>query len=179
MSYNNLLTTSWKFYDLALLTGEALGWVALIVGAIGFAMTKTNPTKHQRYRGLMVGGAAALCSVLLAGHVYRAITYVMLGRGVTVGDFNHAAALYPDVFLESFGEAAYDIVTMVGILSQVAAVIGMAALSFGAGLWGVSPRRSFFNRKGARCAYGGIGLMIASVMERGFAIAGYVFLTLL
>jgi hypothetical protein len=176
MPYEELIETSWKFYDVAIITAEILGWTGVIIGGIGYALTKTNPGKHRRYKGMLFGGAAGLASVLLAGNVYRAITFTMIGK---VDGINHESAMYPQEFLDAFSGPLFDVVAIVGVLSQVAAVIGMAAIAFGTGFWGITKRRSIFHRKAIRIIYGGIALMMISVSERLFAAAAYIFIDLL
>jgi hypothetical protein len=176
MPYEELIKTSWKFYEIAIITAEILGWMGIIIGAIGYGMTKTNPAKHRRYRGMLFGGAAGLASVLLTGKIYRAITFTMIGK---VNSINHDTAMYPQQFLDTFSGPLFDAVTIAGILSQVAAVIGMAAFSFGTGFWGISKRRSIFHTKAVRIIYTGIALMVMSVCERIFAAAAYIFIDIL
>ncbi|KZX46250.1 MULTISPECIES: hypothetical protein [unclassified Haloarcula] len=176
MPYEELIKTSWKLYEIAIITAEILGWMGIIIGAIGYGMTKTNPAKHRRYRGMLFGGAAGLASVLLTGKVYRAITFTMIGK---VNSINHDTAMYPQQFLDTFSGPLFDAVAIAGILSQVAAVIGMAAFSFGTGFWGISKRRSIFHTKAVRIIYAGIALMVMSVCERIFAAAAYIFIDIL
>ena len=176
MPYEELIEISWKFYDLAIITAEICGWAGLIIGAIGVATTKTNPAKHRRYKGMLFGGAAGLGAVLLAGNVYRAITFVMVDK---VDGIDHQTAMYPQAFLDVFSGSLFDIVVIAGILSQVAAVIGMAGFAFGTGFWGITKSRSVFKRKAVRIVYGSLALMVFSVSERILAAAVYVFAVLL
>lgn len=175
MSYESLVDISWKFYDIALATAEISGWGAIIIGGIGFLMSKRNPKKHRRYQGLVLGGAAALACVLLAGNIYKAITFVMIDQTANI---DHQQALYPQFFLDRFDDNTMEIVSLAGVLSQVASVIGMAAVTFGTGLWGISKRRSIYQRKSMRVIYSGLALMVMSVTERLLAATVYIFATL-
>lgn len=176
MPYQELVDTAWRFYDLGTMTAEILGWGALIIGSMGYAMTQSKPARCRQYKGLILGGAAGLGGVLLAGNVYRAVTLTMINK---VSGIDHETAMYPQQFLDAFSGPMFDIVAIAGVLSQVAAVIGMAAVSFGTGFWGVTKRRSLFRRKAVRIIYGGIALMVMSVCERIMAGAAYVFVDIL
>jgi hypothetical protein len=174
MSYSEYVELSWRIYDAATLTAEIMGWGGLIIGGIGFAVTKSNPQRHRRYRGLLFGGAAALVAVLFVGGIYESVTYIMTDQ---TGGVEHTTSMYPQLFLNTFGTHASDVLPLAGILSQTAAIIGMSAFVFGVGLWGVSKRRSLFNGKSQRIIYGGIGLMIMSVGERLLAAAAHILIS--
>lgn len=176
MPYESLIDTAWKFYEVALLTTEILGWGGLIIGAIGLAVTKTKPTYHQRSKALACGGAAALGAVLLAGEVYKAVTFVMTDKTEVS---NYQTALYPDLFLQTFSNEMLELVTLAGVFAQVAAVIGMAAFVFGAGLWGITARGSYYRGVSNHTLAGGFSLMMISVGERIFAAVAYIFLSFL
>lgn len=174
MSYNEYVELSWRIFDAATLSAEIMGWVGLIAGGIGFVLTKSDPARHRRFRGLMFGGAAALVAVLFVGGIYESVTYIMTDQ---TGDVDHVTSMYPELFLQVFSGDVTDILPLAGIFSQVAAIIGMAAFVFGVGLWGVTKRRSVFNGKSKRISYGGIALMTMSVGERLLAAGAHVLIS--
>lgn len=174
MTYDEFIVLSWRIYEIAVITAEIFGWASLIIGGIGFLMSKTNPARHRRFRGLLLGGAAALVSVLIVGSVYEAVTYIMTDQ---TGGVNHITIMYPDYFLTAFSSDMNEILLLAGLLSQVSAIIGMAAFVFGVGLWGIAKRRSIFNRKSKRIVYAGITLMMVSVGERLLAAGAHILIT--
>lgn len=176
MSYNEYVELSWRIFDAATLTAEIMGWVAFIVGGIGFVLARSDPARHRRFRGLLFGGGAALVAVLFVGGVYESITYVMTDQ---TGQVDHVTSMYPQLFLDAFGDNASDVLPLAGIFSQVAAIIGMSAFVFGTGLWGISKQRSVFNGKSKRIIYGGIGLMVISVGERLLAAGAHILISYL
>lgn len=171
MSYTGLVVTAWKMYTLGMATSEAMGWISLISGVIGYSFNKTNPQRAQRYRGLMLGGAGALVAVIAAGSVYELITFIMVGE---TGGINHSTAMYPDVFLRQFSGPIEDVATMSGVISMVAAIIGVTAVSFGSGLWGITSRTSEWSKKAVFIFKSGIALMVASASERFFVGVAYI-----
>lgn len=176
MSYPEYVELSWRIFDAATLTAEMMGWAGLIIGGIGFAITKTDPARHHRYRGLLFGGVTALVTVTFVGGLYETITYIMTDQ---TGEVDNMTSMYPQLFLDTFGSGASDILPLAGIFSQTAAIIGMSAFAFGVGLWGISKRQSVFNGKSQRIVYGGIALMIMSVGERLLAAGAHVLVSVL
>lgn len=171
MSYVGLIELAWRLYSLGMATSEAIGWLSLISGSIGYIFTKTNVRRSQRYRGLILGGAGALVSVLASGSLYELITFIMVGE---TGAIDHTTAMYPDVFLSQFSGPLEDVATMSGTISMIAAIIGVTSVSFGSGLWGVTVPTSEIREKAKTIFKTGIALMAASVSERVFVGVAYV-----
>lgn len=174
MSYSEYLELSWKIFDAATLSAEIMGWASVIIGGIGFVLSQSDPARNRRYRGLLFGGSGALVAVLFVGGVYETITYMMTDQ---TGQVDHATSMYPQLFLNTFGSHASNVLPLAGIFSQVAAVIGMSAFVFGVGLWGCSKRRSVFNGKSQRIIYGGLALMTMSVGERLLAAGAHILIS--
>ncbi|QLH82166.1 hypothetical protein [Halosimplex pelagicum] len=174
MSYKEYVELSWRIFDAATLSAEIMGWAGVLIGSVGFVLSKSDPARHRRFRGLLFGGAAALVAVLFVGGVYESVTYVMTGQ---TGEVDHATSMYPELFLQVFNGDVADVLPLAGILSQVAAIIGMAAFVFGVGLWGVTKRRSVFNGKSQRIIYGGLALMAMSVGERLLAAGAHILIS--
>jgi|AntDeeMetageno51_2_1112566.scaffolds.fasta_scaffold00132_9 hypothetical protein len=162
-----------RFFSIAVITTEAMGWMAVIFGTIGYFFTKTKPAKKRRYKGLVIGGAAALICVLFIGNIYEAVTWIMTDQ---TGSVDATKALYPESFIEIVnpnGPVA-KILNTAGVLGQVSAIIGMASFTFGAGLRALAKSTSIYRGKSSRLLYAGIALMFASMMERIMGAAVYV-----
>lgn len=178
MTYSELIDVTWRIFDIGIITAEALGWIAFITGGLGLVATRTKPSTHRRFKGLFLGGGAALVSVLFVGGVYEATAYVMTGHtnGVEL-----SGSMYPNLYVEQFSsnEGILRILELSGTFSQMAAITGMGATTFGTALWGVTKHRSIFRSKSQKITYAGIFLMGMSVSERAFAAIVHVFISII
>lgn len=161
---------AWRTFDIGTMTAEGIGWLAIFIGIGGYSLTKTNPKANRRYLGLLIGGITTLVTNLVITHIYSAVTYVMTGQ---TGGINHREAMYPDSLISTI-PAGSEVFFLSGILSQVGAIIGMTAVSFGVALWGITKKRSRYNSNGKRILYSGIALMMASMAERVMSAVVYV-----
>ena len=173
-----MIAFSWRIFEISIVTAEVLGWVAFISGGLGLIATRSNPATHRRFKGLFLGGGMALVSVLFVGGFYEATTYIMTGH---TGGVDHAESMYPNLYIEQFGDnnQILRILELSGTVSQLAAVIGMAATTFGSGLWGITKHRSIFRSKSQKIIYTGFVLTAASVSERAFAAIAHVFISII
>lgn len=171
----HLLELAWRTYDIGVITGEIMGWVALMVGGIGYTMSKKNSNYSSYFLGMFYGGGAALISILFINNVYQAITFVMTGD---IGGTDHTD-MYPEVLLTvfDFGEKTSTLFELVGASSQVAAIIGMTGFVFGMGLLGISKKRSMYNTQSKSVIYSSIFLMAMSISERVIAAGAYILFT--
>lgn len=178
MTYDEMITFSWRIFDISIITAEALGWVAFIIGGLGLVATRSNPATHRRFKGLFLGGGMALVSVLFVGGFYEATAYIMTGH--TEG-IEYAESMYPNLYLEQFSDdkQIQRILDFSGTFSQLSAVVGMAATTFGTGLWGVTKHQSIFRSKAKKITYAGFALMALSVSERAFAAIVHVFISII
>lgn len=173
-----MIAFSWRIFDISIITAEALGWVAFIIGGLGLVATRSKPAAHRRFKGLFFGGGMALVSVLFVGGFYEVTAYIMTGH---TGGIEYAESMYPNLYIEQFGDndQILRILELSGTISQLAAVIGMAATTFGSGLWGITKHRSIFRSKSQKIIYAGFILMAASVSERAFAAIVHVFISII
>jgi hypothetical protein len=172
VSFESLVDVAWRFFDISVVTGEILGWLALIMGIIGFGTTKKHSDWSRRSRGLISGGSAALAGTLLMEEVYNFVKYLMLEK---TGAVNHQAVLYPEPLLNSLSSNGFDVVTLAGVVAQFGAIFGMAGFAFGAGLWGITGSRSRWQTSSIRILYSSVVLMGISVSERALAAVTFVF----
>jgi len=178
MTYTELISLTWRIFDISIITAEALGWIAFIIGGLGLVATRSKPATHRRFKGLFLGGGMALVSVLFVGGFYEATSYIMTGH---TNGIEHAESMYPNLYIEQFSdnEGIIRILALSGTFSQMAAITGMAATTFGTGLWGITKHRSIFRSKSQKITYAGIVLMAMSVSERAFAAIVHVFISII
>mgnify|MGYP000398042243 CR=1 FL=1 len=90
-SVSDLVDPAFRLFTVAEVTGY-LALIFLVVGILGFFTTKTNSRRSIRYRGMMVGVAAALVAVLGMNAFYDLVAFIMGGTGFLPSGWPYGAS---------------------------------------------------------------------------------------
>ena len=122
-SVSELIDPAFRLFTVAEVTARYLAMIFLVVGIIGFFTTKSNSRRSIRYRGMMIGAAAALVAILGINAFYDLVAFIMGGTGFLPPTWPYGASGTSGLL--PIAQAAS------GILSY----LGLACFSLGAALW--------------------------------------------
>ena len=118
-----LVDTAFRLFVVAELTAKYIALCTLTVGVMGYWTAGSNARRSLRFRGMIVGGCAALVVIFGLTAFYEIVAYIMGGP-----DF-----LPPEWPYET--DSAGDLLPIAQAASGILSFIGLACFSLGAALW--------------------------------------------
>jgi hypothetical protein len=168
-----IVETAWKYYELFRLAGEALAFVALIIGLVGYFVIDANQRRKARSQAMILGGTAALVCLLLLNSIYTAISWIVAG---TTANSDPLSVFMPYAvrnwdLVQPGGGSIYPVVATV---APACGILGLSGIAIGSGMWAIGNRGGTTHRYGRQALYFGIGALTISVGGRLYSAIVYV-----
>lgn len=168
-----IVETAWKYYELFRLAGEALAFVALLIGVVGYFTFDANQRRKARSQAMILGGTAALGSILLLNSIYTAISWIVAG---TTANSDPLSVFMPYAVrnwdLVQPGDGS--IYPVIATVAPACGILGLSGIAIGSGMWAIGNRGGTTQRYGRQALYFGIGALTISVGGRLYSAIVYV-----
>jgi hypothetical protein len=162
-SVSDLVDPAFRLFTVAEVTARYFALIFLVVGILGFFATKTNSRRSIRYRGMMVGAAAALVAILGMNAFYDLVAFIMGGTGFLPSGWPYGAS------------GTSGLLPIAQAASGMLSYLGLACFSLGAALWAGGSRYGRTSTRGYRGVTWGLVMIGVSMGGTLFSAIAWIY----
>lgn len=165
-SVTAIVDTAFRLFVVAEVTARYFALCTLVVGIIGYWTAGSNIRRSLRYRGMIVGGCAALIAIFGLNAFHELVAYVMGGAGFLPPGWPYGAS------------GASELLPLAQAASGVLSFLGLACFSLGAALWAAGSPYGQTRPRGYRGIIYGLAMLAVSMGGSLFTVFASVFTSL-
>lgn len=161
-----LVDTAFRLFVVAELTAKYVALCTLVIGILGYWTAGSNARQSLRFRGMIVGGCAALVAIFGLSAFYELIAYVMDGSGLLPPGWPYGAG------------GAAELLPLAQAASGMLSFLGLACFSLGAALFATGSPQGGTRTRGYQGVTYGLVMIAVSMGGTLFTVFASVFTTL-